>query len=245
MKKIFVKKGLVVAVIFLFITVGFQPIIAENITSVEKESEYNNVDFEQAKEYLFQTILDIANNPDAKNLFKQYNHKILTSDYDYKIAFTQIFQKKPRLLLSILFTKPTITYDYLDKSYKKGIDCVNIVGEEQTLEMIDSIKISNPDSLIQLNNIIKNDKQLSNRIFTLQTMNNNLKTHTPLVKYPIICTFLMLMFIPLFTSFLIFSLFVKHYYQLYPVLSIFAFLAGLVTSYLSLIFFGFYYIIKC
>jgi len=187
-----VKKGLVFAIIILFISVSFQPIIAEKTVSVEKESDYNNVDFNEAKEYLFQTIIDISNNPDVKNLFEQlkYNHRMFTSDYDYKSAFSQIFFKNPRLLLSILFIKPFITYEHLNKSYKKGIDCVNFVGEKQALELAEGINISNPEIFNNLNRIILNDKKLSDRISTLEIMNNNLKPDSPFQDYPIICAIL-------------------------------------------------------
>ncbi len=202
------KKLIVLSVIALFVSVSLQPIIAEKIVSVEKESDYNNVDFEEVKEYLFQTIIDIANNPDVKNLFEQlkYNQKIFTSDYDYKSLFYQLFLKKPRLLLSILFTKPSITYEYLDKSYNRGIKCVNILGEKEALEMTYSVKISNPDLMDELNNIIKNDKELSNRILTLEIMNKDLKLEPPFMTHPIICAFMILMCIPIFILLLFFSI---------------------------------------
>ncbi len=202
------KKLIVLSIIALFVSVSLQPIIAEKIVSVEKESDYNNVDFEEVKEYLFQTIIDIANNPDVKNLFEQlkYNQKIFTSDYDYKSLFYQLFLKKPRLLLSILFTKPSITYEYLDKSYNRDIKCVNILGEKEALEMTYSVKISNPDLMDELNNIIKNDKELSNRILTLEIMNKDLKLEPPFMTHPIICAFMILMCIPIFILLLFFSI---------------------------------------
>ena len=208
MKKDWLIKTLALGVVVLFISVSFQPIIAEKTISVEKTSDYNNVDFEQAKEYLFQTIIDISNNPDVKNLFEQlkYDHKIFTSDYDYKSVFSQLFLKKPSLLLSILFTKPSITYDYLDKSYNRGIKCVNILGEKQALEMTGSIKISNPDLMNEFNNIIKNDKELSNRILTLEVMNNNLKLDSPFLLYPILCAYGIIMFIPSFILLIFFTI---------------------------------------
>jgi len=226
MKKEWLVKTLALSVVALFISVSFQPIIAEKTVSAEKESDYNNVDFDQAKEYLFQTIIDISNNPKVKELFEQlkYNQRLFTSDYDYKSIFSKLFLKKPELLLSIFFTKPSITYEYLDKSYDRGIKCINIVGEKQALELAGSINISNLDVLNELNNIIKNDKELSNRILTLEIMNNDLEIDSPVKDHPIICICLMLICIPLFIlltfSSLLMSIFEKNpdLIQRYPAL---------------------------
>ena len=208
MKKDWLIKTLALGVVVLFIGVSYQPIIAEKTKSVEKTSDYNNIDFDEVKEYLFQTIIDISNNPDVKNLFEQlkYDHKIFTSDYDYKSVSSQLFLKKPTLLLSILFTKPEITYEYLDKNYNRGIKCVNILGEKQALEMTDSIKISNPDLIDKLNNIILSDKELIDKILTLEIMNNDLKLEPPFMTRPIMCAFSILIFIPTFILLLFFSL---------------------------------------
>jgi hypothetical protein len=226
MKKEWLVKTLAMVIVVLFISVSYQPIIAENTTSVGKESSYNNLDFEEAKEYLFHTIIDISNNPDVKELFKQlkYNQRIFTSDYDYKSVFSQLFLKKPELLLSILFTKPKMTYEYINQTYNRGIKCVNILGEKQALDMTDSIKISNPDLLNELNNIIKNDKELSNRISTLEIMNNDLELDSPFKGRPIICICLLLICIPLLIlllfSSLLMSIFEKNpdLIQRYPAL---------------------------
>jgi len=232
MKKEWLVKTLALGVVVLFISIGFQPMIAQNTTSVEKETNYNNVDFEQAKEYLFQTIIDIANNSDVKELFEQYNHKIFTSDYDYKSVYSQLLLQTPRLLLSILFTKPSITYDYLDKSYNRGIKCVNILGEKQSLEMIDSIKISNPDLLNELNNIIKNDEELSDRISTLEIMNNNLKSNLGFWDYPIICSIVRICYLPTVIAYVFFEVtvdWVSEHINNYLLLKIYSFFYSLDT----------------
>jgi hypothetical protein len=202
-----IKKGLVIAVIFLFIAVSFQPIIAEKTVFIEEESDYKNWSFDEAKDYLFQTIIGIANNPDVKNFFEQLkcNQKIFTSNYDYKSVFSQLFLKKPTLLLSILFTKPSITYEYLDKTYNRGIKSVNILGEKQVLEMTGSIKISNPDLMDELNKIIKNDKELSNRISTLGIINNNLKSNLDFWDNPIICSILIICYLPTVIAYIFFE----------------------------------------
>ena len=97
---------MVVAVILLFIGLAIQPSVA----TIKPEFV---IDVEP-KDYLFQTIIDIANNPDVKNLLEQYNHKLFTADYDFKSIFSKLMLKKPSLLFNILFTKPSNTYKYLN-----------------------------------------------------------------------------------------------------------------------------------
>jgi len=58
----FIKKGLVVAVIFLFIGVCFQPIIAKDTILPEKKS---------ATKELLETILEIANNKEIQDIIQK------------------------------------------------------------------------------------------------------------------------------------------------------------------------------
>jgi len=166
------RNWLAIGIILLFIGVSFQPIIAENTVSVEKESNFNNVDFDEAKEYLFQTIIDISNDPEVKGLLKQNNHKIFTSDYDHNSIFSQLFSEKPRLLKFILFTIPKMTYKYLEKSYNNGIEIFNKIGVEESSKIVESVKIAIPEIFNNLQNIILNDKDLSDKISILKEMNN-------------------------------------------------------------------------
>ena len=95
-------------------------------------------------------------------------------------------------LFNIIFTKPYISYEYLNKCYNKGIEYVKIVGEEQILKTVGSIRISNQGIFEKLNNIIDNDKNLSKRISTLELMNNDLKSDLPFLDYPIICAIIII-----------------------------------------------------
>jgi hypothetical protein len=180
MKKEWLVKTLALGIIVLFIGVAIQPGISTNTFQEEK----TDVD---AKDYLFQTLIAISNNPDVKDLLKQNNQRLFTFDHNYKDIFLQLLFKKPRLLKSMLFTKPKMTYEYLDKSYNNGVELINILGEEESLKILESIKITNPDLLNELNNIIKNNKELSNRMSTLEIMNNEIKPDAPLELYPVFC----------------------------------------------------------
>jgi len=187
-KPILLYKTLVVGVIVLLISVAVQPSIATIQPKEEKNIE--------PKEFLFQTIINLENNPDVQSLLEQYNNKILISDYDYKSVLSQLLFKKPRLLFSMIFTKPSVTYDYLEKSYNKGIKITNILGEDKALEVLESVEISNPKVFDELNNIILNNEELSSRIATLKEMNKEFNPIAPLDANPIVCGTLALILIP-------------------------------------------------
>jgi hypothetical protein len=184
-----IKNALVVGVILLFIGVAVQPSIAVNPFSSDNEE----VEIEP-KDYLFQTIIDIANNPEIKELLEQYNHKIITSNYNNKGVFSKVLFNNPRLFLDMLFTKSSITYEYLNKCYNRGIQITNILGEEIVLDIKESIEVTNKELFIELNSIIRNNEELSDRIEILNEMNKESKPDVSLVdwQYPKICSILFL-----------------------------------------------------
>jgi hypothetical protein len=181
-----VKKLLVVGIIILFIGVGIQPAFAVDIPQKEEI---------EPKDYLFETIVAIANNPEVRELFEEYSNNIYDLDYNYKGIFLQILFNNPKLLFSKLFTKPKITKEYLNSAFNEGCDIVNIIGEDKTLKMIKSVKLSNPDIVNDLHNILLNDKELSNRISTLAELNEELKPNKPFEDIPFICVILIFLFI--------------------------------------------------
>jgi hypothetical protein len=191
-------------IVVLFISVSFQPIIAEKTLSVKKESDYYNVDFDEAKEYLFQTLIDISNNPEVKQFLNEHKHALITinnNNYDCKNAIQKIRSQNPKLLKLILFTKPKMTYEYLETNYNKGLETVDNLGKEESLEMVDSISISNPELFIELKNIIVNNKEVSNRILVLGEMNNNVQYNLDFGgNQGVICITLFFCFLPLVFS---------------------------------------------
>jgi hypothetical protein len=163
MKKNMLSKTLVIGVVVLFIAVSSQSAIAIDIP--EKEEI-------EPKDYLFETIINIANNPEIQDLLEENKNNIDNLDFNNKYIFRQIFFKNPELLFSMVFTKPKTTTQYLDKSYNQGIELIDIFGEEKALEILDSVKITNTELLDDINDIIMDDEDLSLRISTLIEMNN-------------------------------------------------------------------------
>lgn len=177
-----IRKWLVVGIILLFVSISFQPIIAEETVSVEKISNYENINFEQAKEYLFQTLVDIFNNPEVKQFLNDHKKDLVTNNnnnYGFRNAFQKIYRKNPRLVKSILFTRPKMTSGYLDKSYNNGIELIDILGEEESLDIVESVRITNPELFKRLNNIIENNEELSNRIIAFRKINTEFEPIPP------------------------------------------------------------------
>jgi len=183
MKQRILSKGLAVAVILLFIGLAIQPSVA-----VQPEEQ---IDVEP-KDYLFQTIINIANNPDVKSLLQQYNYELFKVDID-KSVYRKIFFRNPRLFRSIIFTKPSLTYEFLDKTYNNGIEITNIIGEDKALELIESIGVSDTEVFDEFNNIISKDEELSNRLATLKETNKEQNSDW---YYPIICSILTFLAMP-------------------------------------------------
>jgi hypothetical protein len=133
----------------------------------------NNPPDIEPKDYLFQTIIDIANNPEVKNLLEKYGNDLYKVDID-RSAYRKLFLRNPRLMFNMLFTKPSMSMEYLDKCYNNGVEFTNIIGEDKALDMMNSIEVTNPDLFDEFNIIIMNDGELSNRLETLKEMNKEL-----------------------------------------------------------------------
>jgi hypothetical protein len=176
MKQRIIGKGLVVAVILLFLGLSIQPSVAvQTETDIEIEP----------KDYLFQTIIDIANNQDVIELLKQYKYDLFSVDIDRSV-YRKLFFRNPRLLFNTLFTKPSLSVEYLDKCYNNGIEITDILGEDKTLETIENVEVTDTKLFDELNNIISKDEELSGRLEILKEINNEL-TFDPPLQDTIIC----------------------------------------------------------
>jgi len=166
MKKDLLSKTLVMCIVALFIGIGVQSAFATDIP--EKEEI-------EPKDYLFETIVVISNNPDVQDLLDEHKDTF-NLNFNNQYIFRQLFFKNPDLLCSMVFSKTKTTSKYLDDTYNQGIELVDIFGEKKTIEMLDSIELTNPKLLDDLNNIIMNDEELSSRISTLEELNNETST---------------------------------------------------------------------
>jgi hypothetical protein len=193
-------KGLVFGVIVLFIGVAVQPGISSNI----KQEEKTNVD---PKDYLFQTILDISNNPKVKELFEQYkddwkNNNPIGLNSEYRNVFFKLLVKNPKLFFSPLFTTPVDSYEYIESAYDTGCKIINTIGEDKAIQIIESVKFANPEIFDKLTTIIMNNAELSNRITTLTELNEN---------ESIICVFLHMIWLGLLFYIMILSVYAEQF----------------------------------
>jgi hypothetical protein len=202
-------KGLAVAVILLFVGVGVQPAVA----TVQPETE---IDIEP-KDYLFQTIIEIAKNPDFKNLLEQQSYDLFKIDIDRSIC-NKILLKSPRMVFSTLFIKPSISIEYLNKCYNNGIRISKFLGEEKVLEIMESVEVKDIGIYEKLNKIITEDEELSIKLETLKEMNRELNTKPLDWNFPIICLMLLITIIPYEITMLLTDWFNK-YFDFFPLIN--------------------------
>ncbi|MGF3553716.1 MAG: hypothetical protein ACQXXF_00340 [Thermoplasmatota archaeon] len=191
MKKI-ILKPLVLGISLLFIALAFQPAMSK--IEIKKEEV-------EPKQYLYETIIEIINNPDIKNLLNQvenkqknnYNHYI-ACDLDGKEVVQKLLFKKPYLLYTILFTESKLTINHLDSSYNRGCQAINILGEKNVIKTIESVEIVNPEVFDNIQNFVINNEGLQDRIITLINLNKELDPNIPFRNYSIICKTLLILF---------------------------------------------------
>ncbi len=198
--KTLVKKILVIGIILLFLGVGIQPAIA----TVEPEEI---IDVEP-KDYLFQTIIEIANNPEVKNLLEQYDNDLFKVDIDRSV-YRKILVRNPRLFRSMIFTKPSLTCEYLNKTYNNGIEITNILGADTLFKIIEKVDFNNFRVIESLNGIINKDEGLSTRIAKLKETSFKLNPKTTFEDTPYVCFILMILIGAFFLPVAVLSTFIE------------------------------------
>ena len=177
---------LAVGITLLFLGLAIQPSVA-----VQTETEIEI----EPKDYLFQTIIDIANNQDVIELLKQYKYYLFEVDIDRSIYRKLIF-RNPRLLFDTFFTKPSMSIEYLNRCYNYGIEITNILGEDKVIEITENIEVADNELFDGLKNIITKDEEIFNRIAILNEMNKDIKLEITW-DFPVICAILLLIYFPL------------------------------------------------
>jgi hypothetical protein len=208
-------KSTVIVITLLFIGLAFQPIVSTNELK-KGQMEPNN--------YLYDTIINIVNTPEINELLNQIvnewknDNYYMKWDFDSKIVFKNLLLKKPNLLMSIVFSESSVTNDYLESSYKKGCEAIKILGEKNALDIIESVEITNPDILDELDNFIMNNEELYDRITTLEELNENSES-LPFRNYSVICKTLLILYYVYLIRCGIVSLFSKFFEGL-PIISV-------------------------
>ena len=190
-----------IGVCLILILASLSPVVGYQCveSDVEENKEnYDEKDIFYSKKYLFETIIEIANNPDIKRLSYQYNLNLFTSDFGNKDVLKQLFFKNFYLLSLLLFTKQSLSYNYLDSIYNKGTKLAGFFSEDDISEIMESLTFTNPEILDKSNKIIKNDEMLYKKISTLKEMNKDIKSNQRLWNFTIICTILAIIVLPVY-----------------------------------------------
>lgn len=241
MKKEIFCKSLVIGILVILVGVGVYPAVADVSISQDSSSKYNELD---AKAYLFQTVIDTLNNPSVKRLLDESNDDFqndLIYNIDSRHKINGILFENFGLFVSMLFTKPSISQEYLDKVYENGVKLVNSIGTDEALDILESAQLSDQELLDDLDEIIKNDEMLSKQFLTLEEM-NTFESDQSSWPFPLICTFLLInwlylelfhVFLQTFCTIFDFIPFVSSIYSLIsailnPIISIFSNLGGIV-----------------
>jgi len=184
-KPVSFNKMLVIGTIILFLGVGVQPAIA---TVQPKDT---------SKDYLFQTIIDIANNPEVMNLLEQYDNDIVDVDFERSVILKILF-RNPLLFFNLLLTKPTNTHRYLNKCYKMGNEITKVLGEDKTLDIIESVVINDKEIYYELDKIIEKDEILFEKLSSLKEMNKELYPVSPPLDSPLLHIYIIIILLILF-----------------------------------------------
>jgi len=172
-------KTVVIILMLLLVGLAFQP--AVSTYGIKKEES-------EPKKYLFETIIDITKNPDIKNFFNNIEPNDINLNINTRATFFKILLKNPSLITSMWFKRPIVSHNYLSFVYNQGIEAVKIIGEEKSIEIVNSLAIKNPEIINDLTKILNNNEELSQRISTLEIMNNEVKPDEPFADNPVICS---------------------------------------------------------
>ena len=91
----------------------------------------------------------------------------------------------------MFFTRPKMNAEYLNKAYKYGVEIVDVLGEDEALEMIESIECTNPQIFNDMTDIISNNPELNNRIEQLMALQCDCEDDFSIGwSFPVICLLL-------------------------------------------------------
>ena len=104
--------------------------------------------------------------------------------------YRKILLRNPRLMFNTLFTKPSMSIEYLNKCYNQGIEVTNIIGEDKVIETIENIEVTDIKLFDELDDIIFKDEELSIRLTTIKELNEGFNPDLSFWDYPNLCVVL-------------------------------------------------------
>ena len=157
-----VKKGLVFAIILLFIGIAIQP----GISTKTIQDEKTGVD---AKDYLFQTILDIVNDKEVQSVVSKYHSGMFHRDMQTRV----------------------LTMKQLNSMYLVGSIFSKRVDKSKVQSLFQNYKLNNQELLDEIGSIIENNVMLNMEMEQLKLLNCDCEKNSTINwSFPIICAFL-------------------------------------------------------
>ncbi len=200
-----VKKGLVFAVILLFIGVAIQPGISTNTIQEEK----TDVD---AKNYLFQTIIDMVNNKEIQNIIQKSENRGSLTNSLHKPGLI-ISLMKSRTPFRLLSQSTFLTKNFLEYAYRIGVKLSRTIDVSKMHLILQRYQVRNQEVQKEINTIIENNANLKAEITQLSSLNCDCEKNNAMNwSFPVICLILLIIFMFLFyigiIAFVIFRVFV-------------------------------------
>lgn len=202
MKRKEIVLGAVLSIFILVSTSVLANTIQSDIQSVNNETLI--IENDDPKELLFQTIEDMALDGNIRKILENTDLELNIDKEIFRILLTKLFLQNPTLLISLLFTHPIFSIDYLNYAYGIGRKLSYSFSLSEMKVLKDCIHIKNPRISDELSLIIKDDDRLNEKIEQLTDLNCGCNTYSSEAIYwdfPIICGILaILFFIGLFAS---------------------------------------------
>ena len=192
-KKILI--GSIIAVVILTL-VSFSSVVGYSSVKSNPSNTIitNELDFEYCKDYLFETLVEISNNEDVKDLINSNNQNLFPTNPNHRLLMP--FRRNTN--------KMSLSVEKLDLLYNIGLKLIDRLGEDKFAEIMETVSIDKPDFADELDKIIMGDSELAERISTLNKMNG--EEITDFEEYPVICSIIgviagVCLFVNLFTEY--------------------------------------------
>ena len=164
----------IIAVLLLTL-VSFTNVVGYNtIKTSQEEIIASKYSFDECKDYLFETLVEISENPEIKDIIKS----------NYK--------PQRNTLLPFRRNNVELKVKHLELLYNLGLKIMNRLGEERVEELMENIEI--PEYVDELDAIIMGNDKLKDRIYTLNEMNSEEISTTDEPYKLFICAILFIIF---------------------------------------------------
>jgi hypothetical protein len=172
----------------LFIGVAIQPGISTNTIQDEK----TGVD---AKEYLFQTILDMVNNQEIQSIIQksEIRGSLINSLH---VPGVILLLMKSKTLFRLSSQSSFLTKSYLEYAYRMGVKLSRTIDVSKMQLVLQRYQESNQNVQKEINTVIENNVNLKAEITQLSSLNCDCEKNRKMNwSYPVICELLGALFI--------------------------------------------------